>query len=732
MHLRKKSANLCALFTSSALAVVPAVCFAQAAPGAANESFKIEEVVVTARKRSETVQDVPASVGVVSAEALVAKGAVSLTQLPSVAPGVNMSKSPGSNEFGVSIRGLGSAPGNASFDSSVSLFVDGVYAPRNREFAAALFDIDRIEVIRGTQAALLGKNTSLGAVNIITRRPGDDLAADLRVSRELEVGANLVAGGVDLPVSDTFKLRLSGQYTDSDGPVKNVLTSKTAVRLQDAALRAVATWKPNDRLDATFFAQRDRVDNDGNPAEFVAATGAPQLLQALAGAPGTLETRLDRHNAVTSPSSGGEQAGQLISTRYAATLNYDLNGYTLTAITAASRMVSRSHDDFDFQAGDYLYGDTNETGKQFTQEIRLVSPVDRRLNYIVGALYLDGSLDIAQTRTANYPFGPAPGVNVTGAYGQVFDQDTKAVSLFGQGVYKLTDRLRAQAGLRWTSEDKDVDLARTVIAPGLFSVGLFPAYAPFALSRGEKSLDYSAGLQYDLSANANIYVSYGQGTKSGGFASSVTRLDKAEYDKEVAHTAEIGLKLQGEGRRWVVNVAAFNTKVDDFQLVTFTGLQFDIGNTNLRSRGVEVETYWYPVRDLRLFANATYADAKDLLTGKVPPLAPKLTASAGLAFTRPLSDTLDLKLDGSVDHRSKRYYQRDTASAPPSQAFTTLNAGLAIAARSQRWELRLIGRNLANKNALAFAYPTPILPVGNYNAVSEQPRTVALQLSLKY
>jgi iron complex outermembrane receptor protein len=698
----------------------------------ANDSFRIEEVVVTARKRAETVQDVPASVGVVSAEAISAKGAVSLTQLPLVAPGLNLTQSPASNEFGVTIRGLGSAPGNSSFDSSVSLFVDGVYAPRNREFAAAMFDIERIEVIRGTQAALLGKNTSLGAINVITRRPGDRLAADLRLSREFEVGANLVAGGVDLPVSDTFKLRLSGQYADGDGPVKNVVTGKTAVRLQDAALRAVATWDLTDHLDATFFAQRDRADNDGMAAEFVATDGTPEFLQALAGSPGTLETRLDRRNAASSPQGGGEQAGQLTSTRYATTLDYRLGDHVLTAVTGYSKMVSRSQDDYDFQAGDYYFGPTDETGKQFTQEVRLTSPAERPLSYIVGALFLDGSLDIKARRTANYPFGPAPGVNITGAFDQTFDQDTKAVSLFGQGVYKLTDRLRAQAGLRWTREDKDVDLSRTIVTPGLLSVTLYPAYAPFSRSHDEKNLDYSAGLQYDLSDSANLYVSYGQGTKSGGFASSVTRLDKAEYDKEVAHTAELGLKLQGEGRRWVFNLAGFNTKVDDFQLVTFTGAEFNIGNTNLRSRGVEAETYWYPVRGLRLFANGTYADAKDLRTGKVPPLAPKLTASAGFSFSTPISSGLDLKLDGTVDHRSKRYYQRDPAASPVGEAFTTLNAGVAIAASDARWELRLIGRNLTDENALSFSYATPILPAGNYNGISEQPRTIALQLSLKY
>lgn len=731
MRIRKNLALLCALFTSSSIASFQEIAVAED-KNITNDSFKIEEVVVTARKRAETVQDVPASVGVVSAEAISAKGAVSLTQLPSVAPGVNMTQSPASNELGVTIRGLGSAPGNSSFDSSVSLFVDGVYAPRNREFAAAMFDIDRIEVIRGTQAALLGKNTSLGAVNVITRRPGARLAGDLRLSREFEIGSNLVAGGVDLPVSDAFKLRLSGQYVDSDGSVKNAVTGKTAVRLQDAAVRAVATWNLSDRLDATVFAQHDRTDNDGTAAEFLKTDGTPELLQALAGSPGTIETKLDRRNAASSPYSGGEQAGQLTSTRYAATLNYRLGDYVLTTVTGYSKMVSRSQDDFDFQAGDYYFGPTDETGKQFTQEVRLTSPAEQPLSYIVGALFLDGSLDIKARRTANYPFGPAPGVNITGAYDTTFNQDTRAASVFGQGVYKLTDRLRAQAGLRWTSENKDVDLARAIVTPGLLSLMLYPAYAPFSQSHDEKNLDYSAGLQYDLSDRANLYVSYGQGTKGGGFASSVTRLEQAEYAKEVAHTAEIGLKLQGEGRRWIFNVAAFNTKVDDFQLVTFNGAEFNIGNTDLRSRGVEAEAYWYPVPRLRLFANGTYADAKDLRTGQTPPLAPKLVATAGFSFNTPITDGLDLKLDGTVDHRSKRSYQRAPSDSPIGEAFTTLDAGLAIAANDASWELRLIGRNLTNQNALSFSYATPVLPSGNYNGISEQPRTIALQLSLKY
>lgn len=723
-----RSRALTRVLLSSAAIAAPYWVHAQDRGG---EVTQIETVIVTARKRTETIQEVPATIGVVSAEKLAASGATTLTQLPSVAPGLNMTASPNSNEFGVTVRGLGSAPGNTSFDSSVSLFVDGVYAPRNREFAASMFDIERIEVVRGTQAALLGKNTSLGAINIITKRPGARLGGDLRVAREFEVGATSVTGGVDLPLSDTFAVRVSGQYVDKDGAVDNRVNGRDAVRLKDKALRGVALWRPSEAFDLVAMAQHDQVDNRGTPAEFVASNGVPELLQALAGAPGTLDTRLDLQNGVTAPAIGGEQHGRLTSDRYSATARYGLGDYELTAVSGYSRMKNLSSDDYDFQAGDYLYGTTDERGRQFSQEVRLSSPVEDRFSYLIGALYLDGELDVRTTRVANYPFGPAPGVNVAGAYTQRFDQTTRAYSVFGNAIYKFSDRLQGQVGLRWTKEDKDVDLARTPTTPGLFSVVLYPAYAPFTSSRTERSFDYSVGLKYDLNANANLYASYGQGTKSGGFASSVTQLDKAAYLEEVARTAEAGVKLSAANGLWVFNAALFDTRVDDFQLVTFTGLQFEIGNTDLKSQGLEVETYWRPIRGLRLSLNTTYADATDEKTGTTPPLAPKWSGNAAAAYAHPVGQTLEARVEVSIDFRSKRYYQQDPATSPAGEAFTPVNLSLALASPNAGWELRLIGRNLLDERELSFAFPTPIVGAGAQNGIAEEPRTIGLQFSVK-
>ncbi len=686
------------------------------------------DIIVTARKRAETAQHIPLSIGVVTAAALARTGSSSLLQLAAVSPGINVTRAPTGNEIGITIRGLGSTPGVPSFDSSVSLFIDGVYAPRNREFAGSMFDIERIEVVRGTQAALLGKNTSLGAINLITKKPGDKFEADLRSSYEFNLHSKLLTGGADLPITDRLKIRLSGQSNDDGGWVRNILTDRKSIRTFDDALRGVLVWKPTDTLDITAVAQHDVNRNYGSPVEFLSSDGTPELLQALAGYPGTIDFQLDRRNAVGTP----DQSERLRIDRYSVAANLALGDATLTSISGYSAYRDDNLSDTDFQAGTYSYRTVAERGKQVSQEVRLVSPADRPINYVVGALYLHNTLDNVTTIAANYPIGPFPGVDLRGTTQTNFAQTTDTISGFGQVTARVSDKLRLLGGIRYTHEKKDVDLSRVALVPGLISLLVYQPYSPFTLGHKEGNVDYSGGFQYDVTRNFLAYASYGKGTKGAGFAQSATLLDQSAYDKEVARTIEAGVKIQDPGRRWLFNLSGFYTRVDGFQLVTFNGIQFIVGNTDLSSRGFELESSWTPVKGLRLFLNNTYADAKDRRTGAPIPLAPKWTGSGGFGYQTEMSGSLNFLLDGSIDYRSKRYYQQDPTTSPVGKAFTTYNLSAAIASASQNWEMRLIGRNLTNANALAFAFPTPFLNPGNQNGISERPRTVALQLSLKY
>lgn len=740
VHLNNARAGFRGLWVAlvAGTCLVPAAAAAQAADEAKatsaedNNGASGGEIVVTARKRAESVQDIPATIGVVSQEAVANTGVANLQQLQSVAPGINLAKAPTGNEIGVTIRGLGSSPGVPSFDSSVSLFVDGVYAPRSREFAASLFDVERIEVIRGTQAALLGKNTSLGAINLISRKPGDQFAVDARASYEFDRGSVLASGGIDAPLSSTLKLRVAGSYSRDNGFVKNVVLNNYAPRIRDAAVRGVLVWEPSDGIDVTATVQHDVAKNYGAVIEVVASTGVPELLATLAGFPGVVDRSLDRRVAGTSPRTGGEQDGRLQVDKYNLTANIGLGEHTLTSITAYSRYHETNRADADAVPGDYVGRNVDEVGTQFHQEVRLVSPSDKPLDYIVGALYLDGKLDNSTLFAANMPFGPAPGVNIAGQQRTEFLQKNNAVSLFAQTNYKFDGGFRLTGGIRWTRETKDVDISRAVVVPGFFSTVVFPPYAPFSLSRSEKNFDYSFGAQYEINPDALVYASYGQGTKGGGYAQSVTRLERAEYGKETAKTLEVGVKLQDAGRKWLFNLAAFDTKVDAFQLVTFTGIQFIVGNTDLSSRGFELDASWKPVQGLRLFINNTYADAKDRVTGNPIPLAPKWTGSGGFNFSTEVASNMVASLDGSVDYRSKRYYQQNPATSPAGKGIATLNLAAALGSQDKAWEVRLIGRNLTNANSLAFAFPLPLLPAGNQGGMSERSRTVALQVSTRF
>jgi len=710
---------------SAASPPAPAPANDSAAPGAS----AVPDIIVTARKRSETAQSIPISIGVVGEKALAMTGSASLLQLADVAPGLNLAKGPVGAEIGVTVRGLGSAPGATSFDSSVSLFVDGVYAPRGREFASSMFDVSRIEVIKGTQAALLGKNTSLGAVNVITRKPGDSFAGDLRASYEFEQGSTLVTGGLDLPITQNLALRVSGQTLDDEGWVSDSYSGWAAPRTRDDAVRGVLVWKPTSGIDATLMVQHDVSTNYGNMTEFATVNPLAQQLATAAGA-APLSTSLDDTNQVGLNGKGTEQFERLAVDRAAGTVNIEVGGGTLTSVTAYSHYTDANNMNLAFLPGDYATRAIAEISREFSQEVRFVSPAHQPFEYLVGALYLHNELQTVSYNYANYPFGPVEGVNFTGAYQNDFFQKTDTFSVFGQGTYNASDKLHFLAGLRYTNEHKVVDLDRLVLTPGLYSEAVFPPYAPFTMGRRDKPVDYSFGAQYAITPGIMGYVSYGKGTKSGGFASSATYLDQSGYNSETARTVEAGIKAQDSARRWLFDLSVFQTNVDNFQVVTFNGVSFDIFNTNLRSTGFELQTWWVPVKGVRVFLNNTYDNAHDRNTGQIVPLAPKWSGSGGVSLREPMTSSLDAIIDGSIDYRSSRSYQQDPAASVMGNAFTTYNLGLAVAPAGDRWEVRLIGRNLTNAKGIAFSFPTPF--IGTQSVMLERSRTIALQASLKF
>jgi iron complex outermembrane receptor protein len=696
------------------------------------QATELTEVVVSARKREETVQSVPATVQVASQEMLQKAGVTNFRDLNTVAPGLNISNAPSPNQFAVTIRGLGSKPGNPSFDQSVSLFVDGVYSARAREFSGSMFDISRVEIVRGTQAALLGKNTSLGALNLVPNKPGRELGGYARYQHEFELDSNRAEAAIDLPVSDKLRFRVAGLYDQQGGAITNIIDGTKGRETLTRAARIVGIWNATDHIDVTATWQADNNRSRGASAEFIAASPVPALLASRAGYPGTVETNFDYRTAIYAPAMGGVGGQHDFGQRGSATLNWDLGANTLTLQSGYTTSKSSSKTTVAYLPGNYALQNVDDKSRQFTQEIRLASSTGGRFEYLIGGLYLDGRYQNYTYGNANYPSlapgAPAvAGANITG-----FGQSDEAYSAFGQGNYRLTPELQLTAGLRYTHETKSVDLSRRTITPGVYSLVVLPPYAPFSLDNTDSSIDASVGANYQVKPNILFYVSWGQGTKAGGFAQAASKLELSGYDPEIARTVEGGVKAQFDERRLTFNAALFRTKVKDFQLVNFSGVNFEVSNTDLRSTGLETEWRWTPAPGLALFWNNTYAETRDTRVNAESSFAPKWDGAVGASYQWNLTHDLRASIDANLDYRSHQLSQDAGVAVPPLEASKLLNMSIGLRSFSTGVDVRLVGKNLTDQKRLGFVFPGPFIGPGNVVGVPLDPRTIALQIGYRY
>jgi iron complex outermembrane recepter protein len=711
-----------------------------AGPTPAAATTDLDEIVVTARKQVENVESVPATVEVVGQAEIARVGLTSFSDISKIAPNINISNAPAPNLFAVTMRGIGSAPGNPSFDPSVAPYVDGVFTPRDREFTASLFDIKNIETISGTQTALLGKNSSLGAINLVTNKPGDSFEIDARYQHEFELGSDRVEGGFDVPVGDTLKFRVAGLYDGEGQPVQDVITGQYGRTTQSAG-RVTAVWNPTSTVDVTGMFQVQSGHSSGTTAQLLTIVGtAPGMIAADFGYPGTPTTQTDKA-AMYSPVLGGDASGDGQSQRGAITANWRLGGYTLTSQSGYTESQANAQGNLAFLPGNAYLQYVNDNGKQFTQELRLASPVGPRLDYIVGLFYLYGQYINYTTQGVDYPAGTALPIPLTGKEVTYFNQIDRANSAFGQANYQIFDPLKLTVGLRYTNETKDADFSRTTLTPGLYTTipGLETPFAPFSLSESKGNLDGSVGLNYKVNSDILFYVSWGQGTKAGGYAQAVGNLRDSEYLPEVAQTAEVGLKAQLFEHDLTLNGDYFDTYVHDFQLVTFVGTNFDVGNTDARSRGFESTVNWAPVRDFHLYWNNVYADTYDAHIGSNLPFAPRWSGLVGGTYDRDMFGSLRGDIDVNVDYRSQEISQQIQAGTPyllpPLQALTRLNVSVGLGSPAQGWEVRLIGQNLTDEHAYGFNFPIPLVkPGGGANAagIPLSPMTIKLQVSFKH
>lgn len=736
-NVRRASAWLAATATI-ALVTAPSAD-AQEAP-ASEDSRGVEDIVVTARKQAESLQDVPMSISAVSGDMLESAGYTELNDIARLSGNVFFEAADRSKPQ-IYIRGVGTRSYDAGSDPSVGVFVDGVYLGRFGALDMDLLDVDRVEVLRGPQGSLYGRNTIGGAISVVTRDPATTFSG--RASGELgmsdvdgdwlySLGASAsgpVAGdGVRGSISGTRRYR-RGYQNDSVADVHG--------GSEDA-------WSASGKLllelgEATLRLAADYSHLDGPPLVLV-----PNQLGGAANNPGALAPGFVAPAEPTNPyrlaTDATDQGIVKESFGGSAQLNVPFGEVELTSITAYRRLNLDERDDLDGTTLPFQVYLADESGKQFSQELRLSYDSDS-FKLLAGAFYSNENVD----RTETITFGPASLLTVlAGPTPLVWDfgvgLKSKSYALFGQAVWNPTDRLSLTVGARYSWDEKDVLFdTRTTVPVGISNYRQ-------AAARKWNSFDPSVSLSYDLAEDVMAYMSYTSGYKSGAFQFIATSAAVAQQvaEPEEVDSYELGLRSTLFDRRLRLNIAGFSmdyTNLQQLRLVDVGGgvTRVLIGNAgDSRIRGFEAEGRAAFDDSWSLDFSYGYLDAKfktyvfDALldfSGNRMQRAPKHTLSLGLNFA---TDTGIGELTSRLgySYRSKIFFEADNNFVDRESSEDGLGLwDASINLKNGPWTFGLWGRNLTDER-----YRRQVLnSTGNaQRGIWAEPRTFGLRVAVDF
>jgi len=737
-----------------------------AQPSSASDGFMLEEIIVTAQKRAESLQDVPISVAAVGGEKLSEAGINTVADLTAYVPNIHVTESGLSTQLRV--RGIGSG-NNGGFEQSVGQYIDGIYYGRAQLIRAPFLDLERVEVLRGPQSILFGKNSIAGALNMTTAKPTDEFESELRLSYEPEYNALEATGVISGKLSDNLHARLAYRNYSEDGYMDNTFANTDGPDRDEEALRLTLVWDVNTELELLFKAERDTFDIKGRHNEVVQdsanALGLTysQMIQGLGGPGFDGELNYER-------SADAQEFSNNEIYNYTLTANYQWGDNTLTSTTGWIGYEFDEHCNCDYIPADVFEISAFEDYDQFSQEIRLVSPGGEVIDWIVGAFYQTSEL-----KTGSQFFFPDSSLigglipNVAGYSNQRRNQqDTDTWALFAQATWNFAETARVTVGARYTEEDKEAERQTTVVDADTFIPSSDPAVvgtwsAAFGIDnhdvrgkRSEKAFTPSINFQYDWNDETMIYASASTGFKGGGFDTRANTETSFEFEEEQARTYELGLKTTFAEGAAEFNAAYFYTEYEDLQVSQFDGkVGFVVGNAKETVvQGIEIDGRWALAEGLVMRYALAYLDHEykdfsngNCYQGQAPDgdvvngealcdysgmsggYAPKKTANLGFDYNLALTDRLEMR--SSIDTQYVDNHNVHTNLDPQynMDAYITLDARISI--ESDSWALSLLGKNLTNEEILTYVSNVPLsgssFGTSTFNGFVARPRTVAIE-----
>ncbi|MFU8762896.1 MAG: TonB-dependent receptor, partial [Haliea sp.] len=621
--------------------VVAAAVAAAIAGSPLSQAQVLEEVIVTAQKREQSLQDVPIAVTAFTNEMLQRTGVRDMFELANNDPALIVGKTQTSTTSNFSIRGVFTSGQNFGLESSVGLYVDGVYRARQSSMINNLVDLGSVEVLRGPQGTLFGRNTPSGAVSMNSVRPDHEGTGYLEVQAG-DLGLLALQGAKSFSAIDNeLALRLTGFYQERDGYMDVVGLGKDLIDDRDRwGVRLQGLYTPNEQLSVLVIADRSEVDEiccaagnyKNNLVAQDLAPGSPVKTgsdQRVLGLGGTVIDQDDFFRGAVAanflPESRNEDQGISVQ------LDWQAENFLVTSITAFRTFESYDNADVDFYDIDALIRRNDAEQEQFSQELRLSNETEN-FTWVAGAYYFQQELDSVVDTLVGADTGVLVGVPAplfpaiafpagTGSR-NVASQEHQTWALFGQFDYNLSDNLVLTAGGRWTKEDKDMvnvfteDASAVLdfVSPG-WGFWLFPPLAPRADVDEKIDDDQFTGtvkLSWFASDDIMLYASYGTGYKAGGINTDrIAAILPVAFDAETSDSFEVGMKAEFPEQALRVNVALHRTETEDLQTVSFQGTGFALQNAGVaKTQGGEIDAIWQPLKGLSLSVAYAYNDGE--------------------------------------------------------------------------------------------------------------------------
>lgn len=766
-HKIWRSALLASTIASTAMFATPVLAQDD------GQSASNDVITVTARRREESLQDVPLSVTAYSGEDLETSGSIDITALNETTPNVTLEVSRGTNStLSAFIRGVGQQDPVAGFEAGVGIYIDDVYMNRPQAAVMDIFDVERIEVLRGPQGTLYGRNTIGGAIKYVTRRLDPDQAT---FNARLNVGSydqldQIVSGS--MPLTDTFRVGGALANLTRGGFGENLLTGMDNYNKDVLAGRISAEWEPSDNVFVRFA--YDRVEDDSNPRQ-----GHRLIPGAFSGAP-VLDNVFDTRAGLNVPEQRVEAEGVSL------TVEWEINDrWTAKNILSRREDESYSPIDFDSLPGDDLDVPVIYTNEQFSEEFQLLYSGDR-LNGVMGFYYLDANaynvFDVVLGQLG--ALISLPGLNAQ----TLGDVDTKSWSVFGNFTYDINDAFSVTLGGRFTDDERTSRVLRRTYLGGLspfFGGTGFPiaTTSDFQGSNSWDDFSPTVSLAWEPMDAHNFYFTFSQGFKGGSFDPRAQTTGTPDFDlsgtvtpdeifrfmsfePENVDSYEVGWKFASGNYQHAL--AYFHMDYSDIQVPgsvgidtngdgindTFTGVTTNAGAATIR--GIEYEGSLFLGEDVFRqgdglsfnwavgwldgeydeFINAFGVDVSNQV---VIQNTPDLTASATLTYVTPIAGG-DLTVLNRISHRGDTSQFEFPFPALDQEAYTLWNMSMVWDDPTGRYQLGLHGRNLTDEEYRVAGYDfvnnTTLAPElgleGTLTAFYGAPRTVTATFAVRY